>query len=277
MRHSTVRGQTGPGRGFRACCAPPRPPPKPRPFPALLSLRARRRAPSPSQSSAPVRRLSVDEAVKLAIEQNLGIQIERFNPQIQDLSIAQTRASWAPTLTSATSPTARPTTRPPARFRGRPDEGDRRTVRNHGRRRSSCCRPAANYSVSWDGIPVDVHQLLQQLRSRSSASNLSLNVTQPLLRNFKVDNVRQQLQINQKIREITDVNLRATMTQTTRNVKNAYWDLVVRHQQPDRPAAVARSRAAPARPTTRSASRSAPWRRSTSSRRSPKWRATRRR
>ena len=34
-----------------------------------------------------VRRLSVDEAVRLSLEQNLGIQIERLNPQIQDLSL----------------------------------------------------------------------------------------------------------------------------------------------------------------------------------------------
>src|SRR5262249_22789891 len=53
-----------------------------------------------AQGSGPVRRLSVDEAVKLALEQNLGIQIERFNPQIDDLNIAQTRGTWAPTLTT---------------------------------------------------------------------------------------------------------------------------------------------------------------------------------
>ena len=83
----------------------------------------------------------------------------------------------------------------------------------------------ANYSVSWNSYRVDVHQLLQQLRARSSHSNLAFNVTQPLLRNFKVDNVRQQLPSTRSMREVADVNLRATMTQTTRNVKNAYWDL----------------------------------------------------
>ena len=39
-----------------------------------------------------MRRLSVDDAVQLALEQNLGIQVERFNPQIQDMRIAQTRS-----------------------------------------------------------------------------------------------------------------------------------------------------------------------------------------
>ncbi len=42
------------------------------------------------------RRLSIDEAVKLALEQNLGIRIQRIDPQIQDIGIAQARSFWAP-------------------------------------------------------------------------------------------------------------------------------------------------------------------------------------
>ena len=37
----------------------------------------------------PARSLSIDEAVQLALQQNLGIQIERLNPQLQDYTIAQ--------------------------------------------------------------------------------------------------------------------------------------------------------------------------------------------
>src|ERR1019366_657751 len=57
--------------------------------------------PAAAQSAAPpVRRLSVDEAVRLALEQNLGIQVERFNPRIQDTSVSGARGGWAPILTS---------------------------------------------------------------------------------------------------------------------------------------------------------------------------------
>ena len=42
---------------------------------------------------AQVRRLTVDEAVRLALENNLGIQIARINPQIQDLSVAIARSA----------------------------------------------------------------------------------------------------------------------------------------------------------------------------------------
>ena len=45
-----------------------------------------------------VRRLTVDEAVRLAIDNNLGIQIARYNPQVQDLAVAQAKAAWVPSF-----------------------------------------------------------------------------------------------------------------------------------------------------------------------------------
>src|SRR5579864_2034707 len=50
-----------------------------------------------------VRRISIDEAVKLAMEQNLGIRIQRFDPGIQDTGVYLARSSWAPTLSSTVS------------------------------------------------------------------------------------------------------------------------------------------------------------------------------
>src|SRR5262245_26377349 len=54
-----------------------------------------------NSTPGPVRQLSAEEAVRLALEQNLGIQIQRFNPQIQDVAISQAKAFWAPSLTSS--------------------------------------------------------------------------------------------------------------------------------------------------------------------------------
>ena len=46
------------------------------------------------------RRLSMNDAVEMALEQNLTIQVERLNPQLQDLAIATVRAAWTPTLST---------------------------------------------------------------------------------------------------------------------------------------------------------------------------------
>jgi outer membrane protein TolC len=55
---------------------------------------------------------------------------------------------------------------------------------------------------------------------------VEFNIMQPLLKDFRIDTVRQQLETNEKLRELSDVDLRATITQTVRGVRNAYWDLV---------------------------------------------------
>src|SRR5689334_22244375 len=47
-----------------------------------------------AQPGDAVRRLSLDEAATLAVEQNLGIRIQRFDPQIQDTGVALARSSW---------------------------------------------------------------------------------------------------------------------------------------------------------------------------------------
>ena len=56
--------------------------------------------------------------------------------------------------------------------------------------------------------------------------NVDVQVTQPLLRNFKIDTARQQVYQARKNREIADVGLQQTVALTTRTVKNAYWDYV---------------------------------------------------
>src|SRR5690349_11158597 len=57
--------------------------------------------PSPAgASSSQVRRLTSDEAVQLAVQNNLGIQIARVNPQIEDLNVLQARTGWTPAFSS---------------------------------------------------------------------------------------------------------------------------------------------------------------------------------
>src|SRR5512133_1455124 len=48
-----------------------------------------------------VKKLSIDEAVQMALEQNLTLQVQRVNPRIQDMNIAAVRATWRPNLISS--------------------------------------------------------------------------------------------------------------------------------------------------------------------------------
>ena len=72
--------------------------------------------------------------------------------------------------------------------------------------------------------PATSTQPLHELRSAAQLER-AFNITQPLLRNYKIDNLRQTLETSRKDREAADIQLQSTIVSTTRNVKNAYWDL----------------------------------------------------
>ena len=178
---------------------------------------------TPAQAPpAAVRRLSVDEAVKLALEQNLGIQIERLNPQIQDVAVAQARSFWVPNFTSSFFNNS--TNNPPtsALSGGQSKITDSRLSTSVGL--NQVLPTGANYSFGWNSARATSTNAFSNF-DPILQSNVSLNVTQPLLRDFKIDNIRQQLEISKKSRETADVQLHSAIVQTTRNVKNAYWDL----------------------------------------------------
>ncbi len=60
-------------------------------------------APSAAQGTTPVVHLSLDDAVKLALDRNLDIAVQRLNPEINDVAISSIYAFYHPALTSVVS------------------------------------------------------------------------------------------------------------------------------------------------------------------------------
>jgi outer membrane protein len=175
-------------------------------------------------ASAQVRRLSVDEAVQLAAENNLGIEIARVNPLLEDLNTASIRTAWVPSFntTLATTSAVSPNTGFLSGAAGN-SSTDKRFNSDVGV--SQLLPWGGNYSVGWTGARSTTNSIFTNF-SPQLRSNLSLAFSQPLLRNFSIDNTRQQLLLSRKQREIVDVQLRQTLASTERAVRNAYWDLV---------------------------------------------------
>jgi outer membrane protein TolC len=83
----------------------------------------------------------------------------------------------------------------------------------------------ASYSANWNTGRITTNNIFSSFNPQLNSS-VAFNYTQPLLRNFTIDTTRQQVLVSSKNREISDVVLRQSIAITTRNVKNAYWDLV---------------------------------------------------
>ena len=169
------------------------------------------------------RSLSIDEAVQLALQQNLGIQIERLNPQLQDHTIAQALANYTPI--AGLGGNWRNQDSPPSSFLS----GSSTTITDERygfRRQYAQLFPwGTNALVSFDSNRSTTNNIFNSFNPQLTG-NLDLTVTQPLLRNFKFDTVNQQIYVGRKNREVADVDLQQTIALTTRTVKNAYWDYV---------------------------------------------------
>jgi outer membrane protein TolC len=167
--------------------------------------------------------LTLDEAVRLALEQNLALQIERINPEIEDENVDLAKSAWTPNLFSDL--TFNDSTNPPdSFFSGATEElKSRRTFWQTGVAQDVPW--GGNYQVAWDASRQTSNNVFNFFNPRLG-SNLFLSYGQSLLRNFSIDGNRQQYQISKKNREMSDTDLRATAVETIRQAKNAYWDLV---------------------------------------------------
>lgn len=168
------------------------------------------------------RQLSVEEAVRLALEQNLGVRIERLNPELQDFVIAEARSSWVPTLSSSLT-SDRANTPATNAFAG----GQTSIIQSDfttGVGLSQALPTGASYAVAWNSARSNSTNFFNSFNPQLNSS-VSLSVTQPLLRNFKIDDIRHRLEASKEDRTATDYALQTTVVQTTRAVRNAYWDL----------------------------------------------------
>jgi outer membrane protein TolC len=175
------------------------------------------------QLNRPVRELRLTDAVQMALEKNLDISVERLNPQSVDLQIVGLRNTYLPTATSSI---------------GQRDNFQLPRDQLQGGQRVSVGTTTFNagvtQNVKWWGGNFNVSFNNNKQDSSSSfitfnpqyVSSLTATYTQPLMRGLVIDQTRQQIQVTQINREIAEETLRATITQTLANVRNAYWDLV---------------------------------------------------
>ena len=181
--------------------------------------------PAPARAQAPpVRRLTADEAVRLALENNLGLQVARVDPRVDDLTIAAARGAWSPNFTSTLQRAS--TDSPNTSFlSGAAGAGisDARLLTNIGVEQA--LKWGGRYSVGWDTTRSTTTNIFSNF-SPQIRSSLALNYRQPLLRGFGIDSARRQLLTSETSREITDLGLRQKVAMTTRGVRTAYADLV---------------------------------------------------
>ena len=167
--------------------------------------------------------LTLDEATTRALERNLDIAVERLNPQTFDFSIAALDASYLPTFTSNVG--LRSQTQFPRSQTAGADMLTTETFTGNSGVAQNVKWGGGSFAVTFNNNRQKQTDLFA---TRNPVLNANVNAIyiQPLLRGFRIDGTRSQLQVTHLTQEMSEIALRGTIVRTLANVRNAYWDLV---------------------------------------------------
>ena len=179
------------------------------------------------------RPITLPEAIQMALDHNLAIQIERFNPRASALLLSSSRAIYEPTFRADMS----------HNYRQDPSGYDAQ-----GRPFSSNVSESDSYSADLSGtLPTETglrYDLFANLgrnnnsRPFSDGTNdfvnssslrpgsIGVTLTQPLLRNFLTDDNRTRIELNRRTLKQSEYTLRQTVMESLAKVEQAYYTLI---------------------------------------------------
>ena len=173
-------------------------------------------------AAASVRELRLLDAVELALAQNLDIAVERLTPQATDFQLAGLRNNYRP-LASSTMGMRSQVNPPTNQLNGGQRVTNETATYNFGVAQEMPWG-GGNFAVTFNNNRLATSNLFANYNP-TFTSTLTASYVQPLLRDFGIDTIRQQIAVAQINRDIGTETLRATIAQTIANVRNAYWEL----------------------------------------------------
>jgi outer membrane protein TolC len=179
-------------------------------------------APGAAQTPSAPLKISVDDAVRMALQNNVDLAAARIDPQISDARVAGAVSIFKPTVGSSLSRNNQ--LQPPSSFLI-PTSTRNDVVTSNVGLNQRLPWFGTSYSVSWDSTHTDSNSFLNSYNPLIR-SGLSLSLSQPLLRDFATDGARANVDLSRTNRVIADTRLQETVVQTTAAVKTAYWNLV---------------------------------------------------
>ena len=167
-------------------------------------------------------KLTVDEAVKMALDNNLELAADRLDPQIGDTRVAAAAGLFRPTVASSVQRNNQ--LQPPSSLLF-PTSTRNDVVTSNVGLNQRLPWFGTSYSIAWDTSHTDSNSFLNSYNPLLR-SGLSIAFSQPLLKDFFTDAARTNLVLSRTNRAIADTRLQESVVHTTAAVKAAYWNLV---------------------------------------------------
>lgn len=171
----------------------------------------------------PVLELSLDDVVERAMKNNVDIAVQSYDTRLSDEDIRGAQGAYDPLLTSTVNRQKR--TAPSTGFLSGTSDKLEETdfVFNFGAEK--LLRSGGLVELAFDNSRTNTNSTFTDINPLFS-SNLQARLTQPLLRNFRIDSFRQNVRVARKNLEISEVQFRQIVVNTIANVKQLYYNLI---------------------------------------------------
>jgi outer membrane protein len=166
--------------------------------------------------------LSLDEVVKRALESNADIAVERYNPDLSAESVRSAEGYYDPFLFANLSKNSTDT-KGTSSLSGGDIITTKTDVWNFGL--GLPIQTGATFNLAFNNNKQGTNNAFAGFNPQFSSS-FNVSATQPLLKNFKIDQPREQLKLAKKSREISDVQFRQAIINTVATAKIYYWELI---------------------------------------------------
>lgn len=172
-----------------------------------------------------VRELSLRDAIRMALANNLEIEIENYNEDLNREWIFATRGFYDPILrfTLGWNSAERPNTSILDAGRGIPTRIFKNW--NSAMEVQQNVTGGGRLTLSWDNSRSSTNSAFSFINPQFG-SNFGVSFTQPLWRGFRETPTERQLKLYNLDTEITDSQFKQRVSEIVQQVENQYWELV---------------------------------------------------
>ena len=168
-------------------------------------------------------KLTRDEAIRLAVENNPDLAASRFDPAIDNERLNAAKGAYVPTLQTAFQRNSQ--LQPPTSLFGGEEGLETGVWSANASIVQLMPRGGGNYEVGVNTSRTTTNSIISAFNPSTSA-RLHLAFSQPLMRNFNIDFTRAQIDIATRNRSIAEVAVQEETISTSSAAERAYWTLV---------------------------------------------------
>ena len=174
------------------------------------------------QAQQPTLALTLEDAVRRALENNPELAIVRLEPDVQAARVAESRSAFIPMFSTTLGRSS--AAAPPSSALEASDGLDVDDWFSSTGVRQRLPWGSGTWSVSWDASRTATNNPISSF-DPSLQSGVELAFSQPLLRDRAIDPARHQYQLAKRNQQSSDLRFREAVVQTVATVKQAYWTL----------------------------------------------------